>query len=72
MTDTRNFNTPNLNLASLTKALQDWFQFQNYQVQSLDLPNGNTVIQARQGGWRNILGLSTLIKIYSGILVSLF
>lgn len=49
MTDTRNFNIPNLNLASLTKALQDWFQFQNYEVQSLDLPNGDTVIQARQG-----------------------
>ncbi|HLO89005.1 MAG TPA: hypothetical protein VK203_28910 [Nostocaceae cyanobacterium] len=50
MTDTRNFNAPNLNITNLTNDLQNWFQFQNYEVQSLDLPNGDKVIQARQGG----------------------
>lgn len=68
MTDTRNFNTINLNLSNLTNELKNWFQFQNYEVQSLDLTNGDTVIQARQGGWRNILGLSLALNTQRAIL----
>lgn len=63
MTDIRNFNAPNLNMATLTEALHNWFQFQKYEVQSLDLPNGDKVIQARLGGWRNMLGLSSALNI---------
>lgn len=63
MTDSRNFNVSNLNLNGLTHAVTEWFEFQNYQVQDLQLSNGDKVIQARQGGWRNMLGLSSALNI---------
>ena len=48
MMDTRNFNvSSNFNIASLANALENWFKFQNYECQNLNLPNGDTVIEAR-------------------------
>lgn len=64
MSDTRSFHTPTLNLPGLVQAMDEWFQFQKYEVQVLELPGGDRVIQARQGGaWRNMLGLSSALNI---------
>jgi len=61
--ETRSFNAPYLDFPSLTEALKQHFQFQKYEVQILNLSTDDTVIQIRQGGWRNMLGLSSALNI---------
>lgn len=61
--ETRSFNAPYLDFPSLTEALKQHFQFQKYEVQILNLSIDDTVIQIRQGGWRNMLGLSSALNI---------
>ena len=52
MSETRKFYAPKLDLDGLGQALSSWFQGQNYDVQVVEIPGGDKVLQARRGGWR--------------------
>lgn len=63
MTETRNFNAPNLQLNSLVDELSDWFRSQSFNVQALDVHEGGTLVQVSKGGWRNFVGMSSALNV---------
>ncbi|MGB5634769.1 MAG: hypothetical protein WBM44_25045 [Waterburya sp.] len=63
MSETRKFYAPHLNIDSLINALKDWYSSQKYTVQTLDVHGGGVLIQAKRGGWRNAVGMSSALNV---------
>jgi hypothetical protein len=63
MSETRNFNAPNLDLSRLATALVDWYRGQDFKVQQIDMQEGGILVQASQGGWRNVVGMASALNV---------
>lgn len=63
MSETRSFHAPHLNLDSLVNALSDWYRSQDYTIQALDVHGGGILVQAKRGGWRNLVGMSSALNV---------
>jgi hypothetical protein len=63
MSETRSFHAPDISVNSLVNALSDWYRSQNYTVQALDVHGGGVLLQAKRGGWRNLVGMSSALNI---------
>jgi len=63
MNESRNFQAPDLDLTALAQALTQWYQQQQFEVQTIPIPDG-LMMQARQfEGWRKALGVSSALQI---------
>lgn len=63
MSDTRSFSAPNLDLIRLATAIVDWYRGQNFKVQQIDMQEGGILVQASQGGWRNVVGMASALNV---------
>jgi zinc-ribbon domain len=60
---TRNIHAPAIDLPKLTAALEDWYRMERFQVQTVSGPDG-IVVQAReQGGWSEVVGMSSALTV---------
>lgn len=63
MNDVRSFHAPNVQLPALVQALTQWYQSQQFEVQTAPMSDG-TMLQARQqGGWRSAFGTSSALQV---------
>ena len=55
MSEMRSYPIPRPDVTGLSKALTAWFAGQDHEVQTIEHPNGSTILQARKsstGGMR--------------------
>jgi hypothetical protein len=58
------YSAPRLNLPQLADFLMDWLERDDFNVQTLPIEDGSTLIQIeKRGSWRNALGMSTALNI---------
>jgi hypothetical protein len=63
MPETRTFQAPEIDVNDLASSLHDWYQFQRFTVQILDVHGGGILVQASKSGWRNAVGMSSALNV---------
>ncbi|WP_103666463.1 zinc ribbon domain-containing protein [Pseudanabaena sp. BC1403] len=63
MTETRTYQIPEIDLNELADNLQDWYKSKNFTVQKLTVDGGGVLVQASQGGWRDVVGISSSLNV---------
>jgi hypothetical protein len=64
MAEQRMYHAPGVDLRELAGVVSDWFQNQQFEVQTLEAPGDGLVVQARQPEtWRSILGMSSALNV---------
>ncbi|OGO04287.1 MAG: hypothetical protein A2Y73_04115 [Chloroflexi bacterium RBG_13_56_8] len=64
MPEQRMYSAPDVDLANLAEALNQWFQGQGYEAQVLAAPGEGYVVQARRPeSWRSWVGMSAALNV---------
>ncbi|MDY7040276.1 MAG: zinc ribbon domain-containing protein, partial [Chloroflexota bacterium] len=64
MAEQKIYSAPDVDVRELAGVVSDWFQNQQFEVQTLESPGGGLVVQARQPeAWRSIVGMSSALNV---------